>query len=361
MEHQSPPLKPRLLDQVRERLRYKHYSLSTEKLYVYWIRFFIRWSGMRHPTEMGVIEVEAFLTMLAAERQVAPSTHKQALSALLFLYKEVLQIDLPWLQQIGRPKPQYRLPVVLTAHEVQQTLTLMETGNPVFGLFAKLLYGTGMRIMEAARLRVKDVDFEHGAIVIREGKGSKDRVVMLPESVRASLKMQLERSKALWQADREAQAPGVELPFALGAKYPRADQSLAWFWVFPQQTLSKDPRSGIVRRHHLYAQTFRRTFAGALRHAGVTKPASPHTLRHSFATHLLQRGCDIRTVQELLGHADVSTTMIYTHVLKVAGGVQSPLDTLLAQSLNASRQSATVTQVEALFLESPAAAFHPRG
>ncbi len=183
--------------------------------------------------------------------------------------------------------------------------------------------------MEAARLRIKDIEFEQGAIIIREGKGAKDRVVMLPETLRLPLQQQIERNKTLWLADRENQISGVEMPLALNEKYPRADQSFAWFWVFPLNYLSTDPRSGVLRRHHLYAQTFRRAFVVALRHAGVTKPASPHTLRHSFATHLLQRGCDIRTVQELLGHSDGSTTRIDTHVLKVAGGVQSPLDTLL--------------------------------
>ena len=321
---------PRLLDQLRERLRYRHYSLSTEKLYVYWARFFIRFHGLRHPRDMGGSEIEAFLTHLANERQVSPSTHKQALSAILFLYKEVLGQDLPWMQEIGRPRAQTRLPVVLTVPEVQQTLALLDAAQPVHGLFARLLYGTGMRIMEAARLRVKDIDFERGAIVVREGKGGKDRVVMLPRTLRAPLLTQLERAQALWRHDRDAGVPGVEMPYALAAKYPRAGASWGWFWVFPQATLSRDPRRPQAgeQRHHLYAQTFRRAFALALRHAGVTKPASPHTLRHSFATHLLQRGCDIRTVQELLGHADVSTTMIYTHVLRVAGGVQSPLDAL---------------------------------
>ncbi len=323
---------PRLLDQLRERLRYRHYSLSTEKLYVYWARFFIRFHGLRHPREMGATEIEAFLSHLANERQVSPATHKQALAALLFLYREVLDQDLPWMHEIGRPRAQARLPVVLTAPEVRHTLALLDATQPVHGLFARLLYGTGLRIMEAARLRVKDIDFDRGAIIVREGKGGKDRVVMLPNSLRAPLLAQLERSRALWRQDREAGISGVELPHALAAKYPRADASWAWFWVFPQATLGRDPRQpqAGLRRHHVYAQTFRRAFAQALRHAGVTKPASPHTLRHSFATHLLQRGCDIRTVQELLGHADVSTTMIYTHVLKVAGGVQSPLDALEA-------------------------------
>ena len=325
------PGTPKLLDQMRERLRYKHYSLSTEKVYVYWCRFFIRWSGLRHPIEMSSPEVEAFLTMLATERHVSPSTHKQALCAILFLYKEVLQVDLPWMQQIGRPKSVQRLPVVLTSLEVQAIFRHLEVINAEHALFAKLLYGTGMRIMEAARLRIKDVEFERSAIIIREGKGSKDRVVMLPESLRAALQTQLTRCKSIWQSDTERQMSGVEMPFALDKKYPRAGHSLAWFWVFPQGVFSTDPRSGVVRRHHLFPQTFRRAFSAALQCTGNHKPASPHTLRHSFATHLLQSGCDIRTVQDLLGHADVSTTMVYTHVLKIAGGVRSPLDQLLAQ------------------------------
>jgi integron integrase len=322
---------PRFLDQVRQCLRYKHYSLSTEKIYVYWMRFFIRWSGLRHPKEMGALEVEAFLTMLATERQVSPSTHRQALSAILFMYKEVLKVELPWLQEIGRPKNKQRLPVVLTALEIEQSFRHLDASNPMFALFAKLLYGTGMRIMEAARLRTKDIDFEHGAIVVRAGKGDKDRVVMLPVSLRSDLQVQLAHCKLIWQTDRDHQVAGVELPYALAKKYPRADQSLAWFWVFPQQTLSTDPRSRVIRRHHLYPQTFRRAFSLSLKRAGNHKPASPHILRHSFATHLLHGGCDIRTVQELLGHADVNTTMIYTHVLKIGGGVRSPLDNILKQ------------------------------
>jgi integron integrase len=291
------PNPPRLLDQLRESLRYKHYSLATEKLYVYWNRFFIRWSGIRHPKDMGAVEVEAFLTMLATERKVSPSTHRQALSAILYLYKEVMKVELPWLNEIGRPKERKRLPVVLTKLEVQQTLAILGAVDPIFGIFGRLLYGTGMRIMEAARLRTKDLDFENGAILIRDGKGAKDRVVMLPQSLITDLRLQLQRSQVLWNRDRENQLSGVDLPYALAKKYPRADQSWSWFWVFPQQTVSTDPRSGIIRRHHLYPQTFRRAFTLALRRIGCQKPASPHTLRHSFATHLLQSGCDIRTIQ----------------------------------------------------------------
>ncbi|QTD46217.1 integron integrase [Ottowia testudinis] len=324
-----PQAEPRLLDQLRSALRYRHLSLSTEKLYVYWVRAFVKFHGLRHPREMGAAEVEAFLAHLAEARQVSASTHKQALSALLFLYREVLKIDLHWLTEIGRPRTVRRLPVVLTSDEVRRTLAAMAPG--VHQLVAQLLYGTGMRVMEALRLRVKDVDFDHGAIVVREAKGGKDRVVMLPDSLREPLRLQLQAAHAVWAQDRAAGRPGVDLPHALAVKYPRAPESWAWFWVFPQVTLATDPRSGIKRRHHIYDETFRRALQRALREASIRKPASPHTLRHSFATHLLQRGADIRTVQELLGHADVSTTMIYTHVLKVTGGVPSPLDVLMNQ------------------------------
>ena len=324
-----PPLQSkRLLDQVRERLRYMHYSLRTEQTYLYWVRRFIRFHSLRHPREMGRPEVEAFLTMLATERKVAVSTHRQALSALLYLYKEVLIQELPWMQEIGRPVPTKRIPSVLTRDEIQSVLALMEG---VTGLLARLLYGTGMRHMEGLSLRVKDVDFERRVIVVREAKGGKDRVVMLPRSLELPLREQPAYSRALWAADRAAQRPGVYLPHALQAKYPRVGQSWAWHWVFASPTLAVDPRSGIERRHHLYEQRLQRALKQAVARAEVHKPASVHTLRHSFATHLLQAGTDIRTVQELLGHSDVSTTMIYTHVLKVAaGGTSSPLDALLA-------------------------------
>jgi integron integrase len=317
----------RLLDQIRERLRYMHYSLRTEQTYVYWVRWFIRFHALRHPREMGRAEVEAFLTMLANERKVAPSTHRQALSALLYLYKEVLGQELPWMQEIGRPVSTKRIPVVLSRDEVQDVLALM---GGVTGLLARLLYGTGMRHMEGLSMRVKDLDFDRRAIVVRDGKGGKDRVVMLPRSLERPLRDQLAYSRALWTADRSAQRAGVYLPHALEAKYPRAGQSWAWQWVFPSPTLSVDPRSGIERRHHLYEQRLQRALKKSVQLAGIHKPVSVHTLRHAFATHLLQAGTDIRTVQELLGHSDVSTTMIYTHVLKVAaGGTSSPLDSLL--------------------------------
>lgn len=318
---------PRLLDELRRVVRACHYSLRTEEQYVHWVRSYVRFHRMRHPRELGAAEVEAYLTHLAADKQVAPATHRQALSALLFLYRRVLGIDLPWLAQIGRPPERRRLPVVLQPAEVAAVLVAIE-GDP-HRLLARLLYGTGMRIAEALRLRVKDVDFTHRTLVVREGKGSKDRALMLPESLREALKIQIAQARMLWQADREADRPGVWLPDALERKYPRASRTWAWHWVFPQASLAVDPRTGLRRRHHAQEQSFQRAFKRALAAAGIEIPATPHTLRHSFATHLLQRGQDIRTVQALLGHADVSTTMIYTHVLKVGGGaVVSPLDTL---------------------------------
>ena len=322
-----PPLKSgKLLDRLRERIRYLHYSVRTEESYVYWVRMFIRFNGLRHPETLGGPEVEVFLSWLANERNLSASTHKQALSALLFLYGKVLGKELPWMTQIGRPRTQRHLPVVLTIEEVARILAFMDGEHR---LFAQLLYGTGMRITEALQLRTKDVDFERGAIIVREGKGRKDRAVMLPQRLIPALREQIARARFLWSTDQAEGRGGVEMPFALERKYPRAGSSWAWFWVFPQATHSVDPRTGLVRRHHMYDQTFQRAFKRAAELAGITKPATPHTLRHSFATHLLQAGYDIRTIQELLGHSDVATTMIYTHVLKVGGGgVRSPVDLL---------------------------------
>ncbi|MBL8475460.1 MAG: integron integrase [Methyloversatilis sp.] len=336
MKNLTPPLPPlksvRLLDQLRERIRYLHYTISTEQTYVYWVKGFIRFHGVRHPAEMGRAEIEAFLSWLANERRVAVSTHKQALSALLFLYGKVLGVDLPWMNDIGRPRTKRRLPVVLTPDEVARLLCLMAGENR---LLAQLLYGTGMRINEGLQLRVKDIDFERRTVIVREGKGGKDRAVMLPESLIRPLREQLARARVLWADDCRCGRAGVEMPDALARKYPRAGASWAWFWVFPQADVSVDPRSGVVRRHHMYDQTFQRAFKRAVVRAGLTKLATPHTLRHSFATALLQSGYDIRTVQELLGHADVATTMIYTHVLKVGGGgVRSPMDALPAPGLS---------------------------
>ena len=329
----SPRRPPRLLQAFVERLRYLHYSLRTEQAYVHWVRAFVHWSGRRHPREMGGAEVEAFLGMLANERKVSVSTHRQALSALLFLYKEVLGVDLPWMAEIGRPLAPRRIPVVLTPAEVAAVLARLDG---VSGLLARLLYGSGMRLLEGLRLRVKDVDFDRYLIVVREGKGGKDRVVMLPRALDAALHAQFDAARRCWQADRDAGRAGVWLPHALAVKYPRAAQSWGWFWVFPSPALSLDPRAeegeggaGGLRRHHLHEKRLQRDLKAAVAAAGIVKPATVHTLRHSFATHLLQSGTDIRTVQELLGHSDVSTTMIYTHVLKLAAGTTaSPLDAL---------------------------------
>lgn len=332
MEPSTPVLhSTRLLDQLRECLRYRHYSLNTEKSYVYWVRFFVRWSArasgaMRHPRDMGAADVQAFLTMLASERHVSSSTHNQALSALLFLYRDVLNTELPWMQDIQRPQQPKRIPSVLTQAEVGALLAQMQGTE---ALLARLLYGTGMRLMEGIRLRVKDVDFDRKVIVVRQAKGNKDRVVMLPHSLLDTLRQQLLHARAVWEKDRQTDQAGVEVPDALEVKYPKVGHSWGWFWLFPAQGTSVDPRSGVIRRHHVFEERLQRAIKRATPLAGIAKQVSVHTLRHSFATHLLQSGTDIRTVQELLGHSDVSTTMIYTHVLKVAaGGTSSPLDAL---------------------------------
>ena len=311
---------------MREQCRYRHFSLRTEEAYVHWIRAFIRWSGLRHPRDMGAGEVQAYLTMLATERNVSASTHKQALSALLFLYREVLAIDLPWMDQLQRPVTPRRIPVVLSQQDVTALFARMD-GTPA--LLARLLYGTGMRLLEGLRLRVKDVDFVRKVIVVRQAKGNKDRVVMLPAALHEPLRRQLQAARLVWGADRSHGRPGVDVPHALERKYPKVGQTWGWYWVFPSPSLSVDPRTGVRRRHHLYEERLQRAIKAAVAAAGLVQRVSAHTLRHSFATHLLQAGTDIRTVQELLGHSDVSTTMIYTHVLKVAaGGTASPLDSL---------------------------------
>ncbi|MES2770467.1 MAG: integron integrase [Pseudomonadota bacterium] len=322
----SPPSAPKLLDQVRGKIRLKHYSIRTEQAYVDWIKRFVLHFDKRHPREMGAAEVEAFLTHLAVVGKVSASTQNQAKSALLFLYREVLGVELPWLDGVENAKTSRRLPVVMTRSEVQSVLARL---NGVHRLLAALLYGTGMRIMEALSLRVKDLEFERGEIIVRDGKGAKDRVTMLPASLAATLREHLAWVKVLHQDDLARGYGAVYLPNALEKKYPAANQEWAWQYVFPAAALSTDPRSGVVRRHHVSDQMVQRAMRRAVRAAGLNKPASPHTFRHSFATHLLENGHDIRTVQELLGHSDVSTTMIYTHVLNKGGhGVQSPLDRL---------------------------------
>lgn len=315
---------PRLLDQVRDKLRVKHYSIRTEQTYTDWIKRYIYFHDKRHPKDMGAHDIEAFLTHLAVQGKVAAATQNLAKSALLFLYREVLEIQLPWLENITQAKTPKRLPVVLTEIEVQSLLSQL---SGTHALIASLLYGGGLRLMEAVRLRVKDVEFARHEILVREGKGFKDRVTMLPEALVEPLKAHLAKVKALHAEDLTQGYGEVYLPFALDKKYPRAGCEWGWQYVFPSKNLSVDPRSGKTRRHHIDEKGVQRAVKQAVRDTGLVKPATPHTLRHSFATHLLQAGYDIRTVQELLGHSDVSTTMIYTHVLNKGGrGVVSPLD-----------------------------------
>jgi integron integrase len=325
LEAQTPK-RARLLDQVRDAIRARHYSVRTEKSYVDWIRRFIHFSGKRHPAGLGAAEVTAFLNHLARERSIAASTQNQALSALLFLYREVLGAPLPWLDELVRARRPARMPSVLTAEEVQRLLGQMQGTK---WLMASLLYGAGLRLRECLKLRVKDVDFGYRQIVVRDGKGAKDRVTMLPRSVLEPLERHLARVKALHERDLGAGCGEVELPDALARKYPRAQCEWGWKFVFPSHKLSTDPRTGALRRHHVYENYLIRGVKQAAFAAHIAKHVSCHTLRHSFATHLLASGYDIRTVQELLGHADVSTTMIYTHVLNRGGrGVRSPLDGL---------------------------------
>ena len=318
------PTKPRLLDLVRARCRVRHYSIRTEKRYVDWVRRFILFHNKRHPSDMGAKEVEAFLTHLAVSRNVAPSTQNQALAAILFLYKAVLEIDLPWLENVTRASKPPRLPVVLTREEVRAVLAQLDG---VHHLIGSLLYGSGLRLMEAIRLRVKDVDFERCEVSVREGKGGKDRRTMLPTALIEPLRNQLDRVRVFHEHDLNDGVAPVYLPHALARKYPNAGRELAWQYMFPAAAPARDPRTGQIRRHHLGEQSFQRAIKSAIRRAGILKPASSHTLRHSFATHLLESGYDIRTVQELLGHKDIRTTQIYTHVLNRGGqGVRSPLD-----------------------------------
>jgi integron integrase len=323
-KHTSPPGSRKLLDRVRAKLRVKHYSIRTEDQYVYWMKRFILFYGKRHPESLGAQEVEAFLTHLAVKGKVSASTQNQAKSALLFLYREVLEQKLPWLDKVVQAKAPGRMPVVLTLAETQ---SLLQRLSGTHWLLASLMYGSGLRLMEAVRLRVKDVDFLRREIIVREGKGFKDRVTMLPETVIEPLKRHLAKVKLLHEEDLKQGFGEVYLPFALAKKYPKAGREWGWQYVFPSKTLSVDPRSRATRRHHLDEKGIQRSMKQAVRDAGIVKLATPHTLRHSFATHLLASGYDIRTVQELLGHKDVSTTMIYTHVLNRGGkGVRSPLD-----------------------------------
>ena len=315
---------PKLLDQVQAALRMKHYSIRTERVYLDWIKRYILFHHKTHPAQMGAPEVEAFLSHLAVAGKVAASTQNQAKSALLFLYREVLAIELPWLDNVTQAKTPQRLPVVLTVSEVKSVLNRLDG---TLWLMASLLYGGGLRLMECVRLRVKDVDFEMRQVTVREGKGFKDRVTMLPQSLIAPLQAHLARVRALHDEDVAEGYGAVYLPYALEKKYPNAAKEWGWQYVFPARSLSVDPRSGVTRRHHVDEKSLQRAVKRAAQQAGIAKPVTPHTFRHSFATHLLQNGYDIRTVQELLGHKDVQTTMIYTHVLNRGGkGVKSPLD-----------------------------------
>jgi integron integrase len=313
-----------LLDQVRARVRRLGLARRTEEAYVGWIRRFILSNDKRHPADMGAAEIEGFLTGLAVHGNVSASTQNQALSALLFLYKQVLGVELPWLDGISRAKKPQRLPVVLTRAEVAALLGEL-AGTP--WLMASLLYGSGLRLMECVRLRVKDVDFGQSELTVRQGKGGKDRRTMLPSTLIAPLQARLDEARRIHQRDLDAGFGRVWLPDALARKYPRADAEWGWQYVFPASARSHDPRDGQERRHHLDESRLQRAVKQARLRAGLAKPATCHTLRHSFASHLLEDGYDLRTIQELLGHADVSTTQIYTHVLNRGGrGVVSPLD-----------------------------------
>jgi integron integrase len=314
---------PRLLDRVRAAIRTRHYSIRTEQAYVDWIRQFILFHNKRNPTDMGKSEIEAFLTHIAVDRNVAASTQNQAFSALLFLYREVLERELPWLDDVTRAKKPARLPVVLTNMEVGRLLRQL-TGMKY--LMASLLYGSGLRLLECLRLRVHDIEFDMRQIIVRNGKGGKDRVTVLPDPVIEPLKRQIEQVRIIHEADSSGGFGEVYLPFALKRKYPNAAKAIGWQYLFPADNRSCDPRSGKTRRHHAGEGVLQRAVKQAFRSAGIEKPASCHSLRHSFATHLLERGQDIHTVQELLGHKDIRTTQIYTHVMhRGALGVSSPL------------------------------------
>jgi integron integrase len=320
----TPVSKPKLLDQVRDAIRLRHYSIRTEQVYTNWIKRFILFHHKRHPAEMAEPEVTEFLTYLARVGNVAASTQNQALSALLFLYKEVLKLEIGWLGNVERAKRPPKLPVVLSVAEVRRIFARLRGMEK---LMAGLLYGSGLRLMECVRLRVKDIDFAYAQITVRDGKGGKDRVSMLPVNLTGALQKHLAKMKIQHDQDLADGFGTVHLPYALARKFPNAEREWIWQYAFPSSRLSVDPRSGRKQRHHVSEAILQNALKAAVRICEIQKPATCHTLRHSFATHLLERGYDIRTVQELLGHKDVSTTMIYTHVLNRPGlGVKSPLD-----------------------------------
>jgi integron integrase len=322
----GPSAQPKLLDRLREALRSRHYSRRTVQTYCMWVKRFIYFHNVRHPDEMGESEINAFLTHLAVKERVAASTQNQALSALLFLYRHVLGREIGDLGEVIRARKPKRMPVVMTREEVKAVLSNL-TGDK--WLMASLMYGTGVRLMECLRLRVQDVDFSRTEVLVRDGKGAKDRITMLPESLRTPLQDHLKRVKAMHERDLADGWGRVVMPEALDRKYPNASREWRWQWVFPQENRWKNNKTGKEGRHHVHESIIQKAVAGAVRKAGLTKRATCHTLRHSFATQLLEGGYDIRTVQELLGHKDVKTTMIYTHVLNRGGkGVKSPMDEL---------------------------------
>lgn len=316
--------RPGLFAVARERMRTRHFSLRTEKAYLQWLRRYVAFHNRRHPRELGAPEVERFLTHLAVNRKVSAATQNQALQALLFLYRHVLGIELPWLDNLTRASRPKRLPVVLSRPEVRSLLAQLQGTQ---WLVASLLYGSGLRLMEALRLRVKDLVLERGEVIVREAKAGKDRITMMPAALATPLGAHLQRLRAWYEEERRLERPGVSLPRALARKYPQAGTRWGWQYVFPARGLCRDPYTRQPVRHHLHEKSIQRAVQCAVVRAGLSQPASCHTLRHCFATHLLEDGYDVRTVQELLGHSDLKTTMIYTHVLgKGAGGVRSPLD-----------------------------------
>jgi integron integrase len=326
-ELSSTPHPPRtLIEAVRQAIRVRHYALKTEQAYVYWIRYYIRFHALRHPRDMGAAEATAFLTYLAVDRELTDSTQRQALSAILFLYRKVLELNMPWLDEMVRAKPSQHVPLVLSVDETRRVLA-RTTG--VEGLVLRLMYGSGLRLMEALRLRVKDLDLERLQVTVRDGKGAKSRATTLAASLVPELRAHLLQRERWHATDLATGHADVDMPHALARKYPRAASSLAWQFVFATPKYCTCKRTCAYRRHHLHETRIQRAMKAAVEATGLRKPATPHTLRHCFATHLLESGKDIRTVQELLGHADVSTTMIYTHVASIgASGVRSPLDAL---------------------------------